>query len=330
MRGLAIALLVSACGGSGLRLTQIDHSVQKPSNVAVYFTVDTADGDPVPGLKTDAFRIYEDDRLVSAFESKQTILNPEVIAAHYTLLLVDMSGSVAQSGDLPTIVAAAQTFSARVGKYQKVAVYAFDGSKEIHKISDFSASGDAVTSGAERLDSFKSKDPSTNLNGAVLQGLLALDRQVARNDAPLRFGTLVVFTDGTDRAARVKHEDMDLLLDDTPHDIVVIGVGAEIDQGELESIGRSGAIITKNRAEIQQAFDQAAARIEAMSQRYYLLGYCSPARAGRHKVTIEAVANGKSGTLEYEFDANGFKPECDPNRPPRFNVKRPRPVTADR
>src|SRR5688500_18151291 len=192
----SLVATAAACGGSaGLRLTKLDASVQKPSNVAVYFTVDTDDGAPVPGLTAESFRIYEDGSLVSVFESKQTILNPEVAAEHYTLLLVDMSGSVTESGDVPAIVDAASAFSERVGKYQKVAVYACDGRKQIHRITDFSPRGTSVERGAEKRGTFRTEDPSTNLNGAVIEGLEILDRALSRADAPLRFGTLVVFTD---------------------------------------------------------------------------------------------------------------------------------------
>ena len=62
----------------------------KPSNIAIYFKVQTASGEPVGGrLSADQFRIYEDGSIVSQYESKQTILNPEVAVSHYTLLLVD-------------------------------------------------------------------------------------------------------------------------------------------------------------------------------------------------------------------------------------------------
>src|SRR6516165_10521192 len=108
------ALLVPLCGCAGLTPRLVDASVQKPSNVAVYFTVDTFTGEPVPGLTAEQFHIYEDDKLVSPFESKQTILNPEVAAIHYTLLLVDMSGSVTQSGQLPALQDAVNKFTSRV------------------------------------------------------------------------------------------------------------------------------------------------------------------------------------------------------------------------
>ena len=66
-----------------------------------------------------------------------------------------------------------------------------------------------------------------------------------------------------------------------------------------------------------------AARIAAMSQRYYLLGYCSPARAGEHQVKIVARGMGKSGSLSYDFTATGFRPDCDPTKKPAFNLSRP-------
>src|ERR1700739_3178898 len=127
MKFHALILALSCAGCAGLKVNLVDASVQKPSNVAVYFTVDTRSGDPVPGLTAEQFHIYEDDKLVSPFESKQTILNPEVAAMHYTLLLVDMSGSVTKSGSVPMLEEAASKFTQRVGQYQKTAIYAFDG-----------------------------------------------------------------------------------------------------------------------------------------------------------------------------------------------------------
>src|SRR5688572_21420646 len=78
--------LLAGCGG--LRLRLINASARRPANVAVFFTVDRNNGDPVPGLTADRFRIYEDGSPVSQLESRQTILNPEVAAVHYTLLLM--------------------------------------------------------------------------------------------------------------------------------------------------------------------------------------------------------------------------------------------------
>jgi hypothetical protein len=322
-RTLAAALLLLVGCGGRLKLTMIDASVQRPSNIAVYFTVDTDGGEPVAGLTAESFRIYEDDHPVSILESKQTILNPEVSATHYTLLLVDMSGSVAESGDVPVIVDSARAFSERVQKYQKVAVYVFDGSPTIQQISGFSSTGVA---GLDQLTLYKPRDPSTNLNGAVIEGLKVIEQQMAASPTPITFGTLVVFTDGTDRAGRVPRDKLHERLEASTVDVMAIGVGKEVDGGELRSIGRNGTIVSKDRAQVAASFNAAAARVEAASKRYYLLGYCSPARAGEHTLRIEANANGHSGSYEYKFNAQGFGPNCDPTRQPSFNIKRPRRV----
>src|SRR4051812_9889939 len=135
MRIVCATLLLTACAGLTPRL--VDASVQKPSNVAVYFTVDTPSGDPVPGLTAEQFHIYEDGKLVSPYESKQTILNPEVSARHYTLLLVDMSGSVTKSGQLAALQDAVNAFASRVSQHQDMAVYAFDGRPDIFALKSF-------------------------------------------------------------------------------------------------------------------------------------------------------------------------------------------------
>jgi hypothetical protein len=331
---VTMAAVGLGCGGSGskkstLALNLIDASVQRPSNIAVYFTVDKPDGEPVAGLTAESFTIYEDGQPVSGLESKQTIINPEVAASHYTLLLIDMSGSVTESGDVPVIVDAAQGFAGRVEKYQKVAVYAFDGSTDIRQVVGFST-GETLAKGIDKLAAWQAKDPSTNLNGAIVKALAVLRRQMRGSSTPLTFGTLVVFTDGTDRAQRVTRDELHQALAEADVHVLVIGVGAEIDGGELGAIGRNGAIVSKDRAQIATSFEQAAARVEAFSKRYYLLGYCSPARAGKHVVRIETTVDGKSGGLEYPFDARGFGPNCDSARQPSFSIRRPKPRKLDK
>src|SRR4051812_31261861 len=173
---VACAVLSAAGGGcAGLKLQLVDSSVRKPSNVAVYFTVDTRGGQPVADLTPQDFHIYEDGQPVSILESKQTILQPEVAAIHYTLLLVDMSGSVVDSGDMPALVQAAQSFGDRVGPYQKVAVYTFDGSPHVTPMVGF---GGNVRAGVATLATRRPRDPSTNLNGAVIEGVNALTHQM--------------------------------------------------------------------------------------------------------------------------------------------------------
>lgn len=318
---LVPALALSG-GCAGLRLQMVDRSVQRPSNIAVYFTVDTTRGEPVADLTPADFHIYEDGQPVSVFESQQTILQPEVAAAHYTLLLVDMSGSVVGSPDMDKVVAGAASFAQRVGRFQKLGVYAFDGSPHITQISGFGSGNPQGTLNA--FAGFQPKDPSTNLNGAVLEALKTLDHQMSQSAVPLRFGTLVVFTDGTDHAARVSREALHDALENADVEVYAIAVGAEVNDSEIRAVGRNGTFTSKDSADIQKGFEEIGQRIEGYSRRYYLLSYCTPARAGAHQVEIEAVKGGMHGRLQYDFKADGFGPNCNPNQKPAFSTRHPR------
>jgi von Willebrand factor type A domain len=322
VRLVLVAAAVHTAGCVGLNLQMVDRSVQHPSNIAVYFTVDTTRGEPVADLTPADFHIYEDSQPVSIFESRQTILQPEVAAAHYTLLLVDMSGSVAGSPDLDKVVSGAASFAQQVGRYQKLGIFAFDGSPHITPISPFGSTNPEGTIRA--FAGFQSKDPSTNLNGAVVEAIKVLDHQMSTSTVPLRFGTLVVFTDGTDHASRVSRDALHQALDDVDVEVYAIAVGAEVNDQEIRTIGRNGTFTSKSSEDIRRGFDEIARRIEGYSKRYYLLSYCTPARAGHHNVEIEAVKGGMRGRLGYDFKADGFGPNCDPNQKPAFSTRHPR------
>ncbi len=329
--GLSSLALLTLCSSGCVTLRLVDASVRKPSNVAVYFSAVDWLKHPVASMTADQFKIYEDGQVVSAFESKQTILNPEVAVMQYTLLLMDMSGSVTASGRVGELTEAASLFAEKVGKTQQVAVYAFDGQKEIHPIAGFTAGGGNLRGSIAQLNSWKPRDPSTNLNGAVVEGLKVLETTMERASQPLRFGTLVVFTDGTDHAHRVPR---DKLMESLDHlgdtiSVFVIGVGAEIDPGELKAIGRTKTILSKDPAQLRSAFEQLGQIVEDYAKSFYLLSYCSPARAGEHDVTVSAHPPKRgTGKLSYHFNATGFTPNCDPNTPPSFDVHRPRVAPA--
>jgi hypothetical protein len=325
------ASILTGCGGS-LQVTRVKSDQEKPNNVWVFFTVEKGK-EPVGGLAASDFEVYEDDQLVSKYESKQTIQNPEVAAVMYTLLLLDMSGSVTESGQANLLVDAAEKFSERVGKTQKVGVYAFDGAEKIHPVVPFTETQGTVEGGLEGLRSYKPKDPSTNLNGAIVQALETLRKHLDEDRRPLKFGTLVVFTDGTDRAARVTHEQLTDAMKKKEYDtfeIFGIGVGAELEKGQLEDIGRDGTELASDPKKVQEAFDKVAARIESHTKRFYLLSYCSPSRNGTHKVKILAKSEQGKGALEYAFDATGFgpPPACDPERKPAFTLDVDQPREA--
>ncbi len=313
-----LTLLVGAC--SSLHVNLVDTSVQKPSNVALYFSVETSSGEPIGGLGATDFKIFEDGKPISEHESKQVILNPEVSVVHYTMLLVDLSGSVTESGQLDSIASAAEAFTDKVAKVHQVGVYSFDGSKDIRKLVGFTGSSGAVKGALQGMRNKKGSDPSTNLNGAIVKAVDELRRVRDAAPVPLRFATLVVFTDGTDHAGYVTADQLREKLDDVDVDIFTIGLGGEIDQGELGRTGKQGFALAEDQGKLNKAFEDIASRIENAAKKYYLLGYCTPSRAGKHTLMIEAHKDGKTGHAEHEFDATGFGPQCDPAKKPTFPI----------
>ena len=162
----------------------------------------------------------------------------------------------------------------------------------------------------------------------MISGLAELGRALSQAEHPMRFGTLVVFSDGTDRANRVTKDDMRKAVREAKYDIFAIGLGKEMQESELKDIGKDGTARADDKTSVVKAFDSIGARIEGQTKSYYLLGYCSPSRAGKHEVRIEAVRKGadgkeeKTGSVTSEFDATGFTHGCDPKQPPNFDVSK--------
>ncbi|MEY4579194.1 MAG: hypothetical protein RL701_3897, partial [Pseudomonadota bacterium] len=226
-----LACLCSAACASNLKLTRIASAARAPGNVAVFFSVDTADGEPVTDLAVSDLRISEDGEPLSLARTQQTLLDDDRAAAHATVLIVDMSTSARGSDLQHAITLAVSAFVNRVKTQQRVAVYAFDGGRFVYEILPFAgpASEADVTAALNgRLRAFETHDPATNLNGALLLGLSHLDDGLRVAHAPRRFGNLVVFTDGTDRANRVPYQQVIDAVEASPYRVYTLGLGREV------------------------------------------------------------------------------------------------------
>ncbi|MBX5481726.1 MAG: hypothetical protein IRZ16_07780 [Myxococcaceae bacterium] len=309
--------------------------------MSLFFSVDTCSGDPVPGLTADRFKVYEDDVAVSAFESQQRIVPRGRNMRLYSLLLLDLSGSVLRSGDYPKLRKAADVFLDRVfaedPEMQRVAIFAFDGQKQLTPVVGFTGDRAALTAGLDSLEvhecdtnaqcvgfadrrtcaGWRCVDDSTNLYGAVTEGVATLDAALqAEPDIALKQGALVLFTDGTDQAARVSREDAEAAVAHTASSVFSVGLGGEIDRTVLSVLGRDGFFSATSADGLSEAFSQVAARLTAQARRYYVLEYCSPRRGGHHTLRVEAAwpldpAGELRGSLSTDFDATGFESGCD-------------------
>ncbi len=292
----------------------LNTSTSQPAVLKLYFQLKTCDGGPVIGMSPEDFVIMEDGTEVSVYESDQkTITDPKSFKLR-TVLLVDMSGSILASGSLPSLQQAARKFVSTVGAEQSTAVYAFDGRADLQIVVDFTEDIAKLEAGIDSLDSYEAVDKSTNLNGALLNGLGILEQlQIQSDQVGLLFaGSLAVFTDGTDQAGRVDEESAVSAATGSTHSIFTIGLGGEVDQGHLKSLGKDGAYFAEDVDVLEETFEEAADDIKNMTMSYYILAYCSPKRAGSHTLEL-SLTGSKGAALEFTFVADGFVGGCSPD-----------------
>jgi VWFA-related protein len=312
-----------------------------PARVSIAFTVETSDGNSVPGLSASQFEILEDDKPVSAFESQRTIQPRGERSRLYSLLLLDLSGSILKSGQFPQLQAAASAYVDRVLAQKddghRVAVAGFDGRAALIPVADFSNDADALKTAIARLadsqctDSTQCAafvdhrtcagwlcvDESTNLNGAVVLGIQRLASALdAETDITIKDGSLVLFTDGTDQAARVTDSDAQDAAQRSTQHVFAVGLGGEVDSAALQSIAKDGYEPVAEASKLQEAFQRIADRVTGLANRFYVLDYCSPKRDGEHDLTLRATWTSPegevlTGSLTRSFDATGFASGCE-------------------
>jgi hypothetical protein len=259
----------------------------------------------------------------------------------YSLVLLDLSGSILRAGELPRLREAALAYVTRLlaegGEAQRVGLAGFDGRGTLRTIVDFTGELSALQAGLESLGQAECVvnadcsgnvdartcagglcvDDSTNLHGAVISGLGALDAAVKADTAiPFRQGALVIFTDGTDQASRVDARATRDAVQASPLHVFTVGLGAETDEMALRDFGKDGYQPVSEMADLSTAFDAIARRVAAMANRFYVLDYCSPKRQGTHALRIVARVDDSSGVtlsgaLEQNFDATGFASGCE-------------------
>jgi hypothetical protein len=345
MVGAALVWLGTGCGFAplepGARCLKLTPSAeglwaQLPSRVSVLFSVDTCAGEPVPNLGPAAFTVKEDGVASSAFESGTRLAAHSEDFAMASLLLLDISGSILESGAFPQLLSAARGYARAVlqSPNARVAVMGFDGRAQALLVQGFtgelaqveraldglaapecSTQADcAGRSEARTCAAFRCVDASTNLNGAVVGALGALEAQAQAQAARFQDTALVVFTDGRDLADRVSAAELVLRVRTSRAHLFTVGLGREADAESLERLGRDGFFPVDAPQALAQAFDAIAARVNALANRFYALDYCSPRRGGRHTLEVEATVDTPEGplrgSLSGAFDATGFQSGC--------------------
>lgn len=323
----AVLCLLYACSGddaenTGLIVTIEDQFVNLPSNVSVFFRVEDEAGNGVAGLTESDFTIYENGAKISEFEATRKIQPNEQVFDYHITLLLDLSGSVLGGENLSGLKSAAKSFIDEVvpaegsvnAQAVKMEIWWFDGSENIKQLQGTSTNATTLKAAIDNISPQMSSDNSTNLYGAVIQGINIASQKLSqtRQLDEIASSAVVVFTDGTDQANRntkgqaleaVKNADKDM-------SIYTIGLGQEIDEGTLRAIGKTSFVSAVNIGELLDRFKEIGDLINGKANSYYLLEYCSPKRNGSNQLTIEANKGALKGSSNTFFDASDFNGSC--------------------
>jgi len=266
------------------------------------------DGLPVPEKTEEDFSIFEDGTEVSSFESNFMIV-PTVSALRLaSLMLIDMSGSIVETGSLPTLQLAALSFIDKLGSDHEVAIYLFDGRDYLELLQPLTSDHDALSAAIGSLDTYETYDTSTNLNGAIIAGIDLLDGFVTAETDSMIDTSMVVFTDGTDMASYHTNAEAALAVTASDHAVYSVSLGSDIDAEHMASVGRDGHYSADNLEGLEDAFNEVGERINNAAKSVYIMAYCSPRRSGEHE--LELKLNGTSTSVTLPFDADGFGAGC--------------------
>jgi hypothetical protein len=326
----AVGVSVGGCAPA-LQVTRVESAEEKPANVLLFFRVQ-AGVEPVPGLDGNAFSVKEDERIVGLGPDR-VIVNPDLRGAQATIVLVDLGGHPAQT-ELDAMAAAVGILADRIGASRRLGVYALDGAEQPMPLAPIGASAEVLKAAAAKIPQYKPRDPSLDLNGGYVLGVRALEKALPPNTGP-KIGNLVLLARGADRASRMTSAQVDAEVRGTTVDLgrFAIAFGVESQVIKLDSFANPWFVASTAEA-LTDAATRIADAIDARGRSYYLLSYCSSARAGEHKLKLDVARehtpkNGRTeiqrGSLFHTFKADGFGPGCTPSVPDGW---RPEPAKA--
>lgn len=329
---------LTACGGGGggsqapgagtpatVTALSPDARVDLPGRVSVFLKVTEGDGSPAADLTGADFNVYENEQLVSQTESAQRLVAQPQVFRSYLHLILDRSNSVQSAGAAEVQEGARQFIEAVTAEPENfVKISWFDGSPMIHEISgfDFGFSNDRelLLAAIDALDNEPPFSTSTNLYGAVVDGISALDEvdvSAANTGVENRSLTLVTFTDGTHQAgpAVTLQDALDAIdgvsPEGTEHTAFTIGVGQEYDASVLAALGPNGTATATEFGELADAFEQIGAQVRDLANSFYFLSYCSPKTSGINGLRISVLPQpNNSADAQFTFDAQFFGGGC--------------------
>lgn len=314
-------------GAQSLDITIQESFTTLPSKVSVFFKVNDTDGTGVPGLNPSNFIIFEQGRNddcyneISSSEASASISPNAQIFSNNTLLVLDLSNSVLSSS-LPELKIAANSFISNVmpavsSESFKMAIYWFDGEDILHELQELTSNAQDLQDAIDGINEDISNDPSTDLYGAIIKSADVAQTIISdlENEDIFAAVSVVLFTDGTDQAARYTEQQAQSAVVNADEDVsfFTIGLGSEIDEEVLSEIGTSGSVFANESSELESVFSEISNDVSEQANSFYLFEYCSPKRdgSGMNNLVIQVIDGDRNGIVQTSFDATGFTSGCN-------------------
>ena len=314
-------------GTQDFNLTIQESFTSLPAKVSVFFKVNDTQGGPVAGLNETNFRILErgqnDDCFneISSLESSAVISSNSQIFVTTTLLVLDLSNSVLATS-LSEVQDASNSFidsvmPATPQESFQMGIYWFDGEDVLHELQAPTTDAQTLQAAINSITDDISNDTSTDLYGAVIKVTETAESILTFFESQDIFSasSVVLFTDGTDQAARYTQEEALSSVTNANENIsyFTIGLGQEIDEMILNLIGKDGSVFAENSDELVTVFNEVSNNVAGQANSFYLFEYCSPKRdgSGINELVIQAIVDEQTGIITTSFDATGFTGGCN-------------------
>ena len=314
-------------GTTSLNLSIQDEFTTLPGKVSVFFNVKDNEGNPIPGLTPNNFNIFEKGRNdecyngISSSESFAAISPKSQVFSTNTYLVLDLSNSVLSSS-LDQLKAASISFinnvmPAQADEAYKMGIYWIDGENILHLLTDLTSSIANLESAINGITTDISNDPSTDLYGAIIKATDIAEAKLLEfeNQEIFAAASIVLFTDGTDQAARFTKTNAVNKVNNANSNISFfsIGLGNEIDADVLSQLGKTASVFADNSQELEAKFNEISITVSGQANSFYLFEYCSPKRdgSGISQLIIQAVKGDQQGWISTQFDATGFVSGCN-------------------
>jgi hypothetical protein len=265
----------------------------------------------VLGNVSTAFEVLENGTRLGA-ESYATVLERDVES--YVVIALDMSTSVTdgRSADLPALRdhlrALVRDLEPGAGEspvYVELIPFGRSAIVALPFSSDFDAITDTIDDIFANPVDYVPEPNGTNLNGAINQGTADLEAVLSdvtedKGGGILATGTVLSITDGSDNSG-VKLESRA-----SRFNLISVGISGDVNNKELTRVGAQGSFLAPAPADWQASFENVARRVAEYPGRSYLLGYCSPASAGRQTISVTWANGTAKSDATCQVDAADF------------------------